>query len=32
MRNIIFSSALDNWGFTTDCFAPLIAKKLNKKP
>ena len=23
---------MDNWGFTPECLAPLIAKKIGKKP
>lgn len=31
-KNIIFSSSLDNWGFSIESFAELLAKKLNEDP
>ena len=31
-KNVVFASALDNWGFSIENFSPLIAKKLGKKP
>lgn len=32
LGNVIFGSALDNWGFTIDTFASLCAQKLQMKP
>ena len=31
-KNIVFSSALDNWGFSVESFSALISKKLGKQP
>jgi ribosome assembly protein 1 len=31
-KNVVFASALDNWGFSVESFSPLIAKKLGKQP
>ena len=31
-KNIIFASSLDNWGFSAENFAALLAKKLGEDP
>lgn len=31
-KNVIFGSALDNWGFAVESFSPLIGKKIGKDP
>ncbi len=31
-KNVVFSSALDNWGFSVQSFSALISKKLGQKP
>lgn len=31
-KNVVFTSALDNWGFSIESFSPLISRKLGKKP